>query len=673
MWRTHSKEPCPKPRWNPSTSPSGILRRPSSGRPPPKKLSAHDKPRRASSLVHSTARAKVYGTETHQAYSKTTGGQGSEVIEIPTLSSIRSNSTPTTTSVSSWFPSLSTRLPFGLGNAEELSSSGPSIYSLQKPFSSLSRVFTPMATISHSIEDSTTPSSQEAVLPSSERTNNSYDATTPSVDSSISSSGSTASRHVRLAQMDRTLDEYSDYMSQRAKDTLDTTLPRLFDNCSSMVARMRQGMELMEITMAGYQTQIDEANIVVATEKTEEETASDLELLKETTECLADATKTAQIDHEQEVSQEVKKPKQKEIGELDSEVLTMDMDRDMKGPTKAENRDGTNSSELTHSDTRDDISARSCKRLRQETTTACQDSPALGTDKTEQRSAADRPLELHMTTTPVTASNADQTAGQRKRKRSSLSEDANNVCRLLPVYREPSGSEMSDSSVAVAKPAAEDSSTRTLGDQGINSSTQSVESKIVNTGQVSRGSKICAWNDELCEHIFRLLECSTNIKIHFQLQSVTPCQQAMTSRLPVRAGPVKSVTVISPTTMGTSFASPGFMSPSEDHTMSRTKQRCTVSRLKMTGELNALIKGANDILNTIERYDADRTELLAKMISMNVWSTDDGGRAWIGDYHATLRSSLDTLDFRHLNRLMLCALELQTSCQSLFRMLRATI
>lgn len=86
-----------------------------------------------------------------------------------------------------------------------------------------------------------------------------------------------------------------------------------------------------------------------------------------------------------------------------------------------------------------------------------------------------------------------------------------------------------------------------------------------------------------------------------------------------------------------------------------------------------MARGGNDILHSIERYFNARCELLSKMKEQV--DLGDTFRDLDSPEHLAVeqRRQLRFMDDRQLNRLWLCALEVQSSATGLYRLLQTAL
>ncbi|KAF9967099.1 hypothetical protein BGZ70_000133 [Mortierella alpina] len=275
---------------------------------------------------------------------------------------------------------------------------------------------------------------------------------------------------------------------------------------------------------------------------------------------------------------------------------------------------------------------------------------------------------------PSALSDATKGSCLRKRKRvddeveghdgaapeSQLGDPSLTKVHLLP--SEASDSDTSHATAVVDVAMAEHSITQT---KDIQSSAVFTTAKTMwqAADPTARGAKISAWNGELCRLILSFLECTTVIKIHFELQENARNQAAVpVSRLPVHRDSTMTLTAMSPPALESSLLPSAKAPTSSSHAEVQSRQHRRIARIRATGDLNAIIRGGNDILDTIARYEATRSNLMENLADT---AREDCG--------AALRSSLHTMDYRHFSRLQLCALELEASVVGLFRTLRMTI
>ncbi|KAG0295556.1 hypothetical protein BGZ96_011506 [Linnemannia gamsii] len=104
-------------------------------------------------------------------------------------------------------------------------------------------------------------------------------------------------------------------------------------------------------------------------------------------------------------------------------------------------------------------------------------------------------------------------------------------------------------------------------------------------------------------------------------------------------------------------------------------------KMKLKEELKKLIKGGNDVFIAMEKYHAERADLLSKMHARkhgsdgHAFAEGGSGMAIEGkeqddDALAQLELCLELLDMRHSSTVRYGALELQSSCAALYQMLR---
>ncbi|KAF9991044.1 hypothetical protein BGZ75_005998 [Mortierella antarctica] len=228
---------------------------------------------------------------------------------------------------------------------------------------------------------------------------------------------------------------------------------------------------------------------------------------------------------------------------------------------------------------------------------------------------------------------------------------------------EASDSDTSHATAVVDVSMAEHSTAQIKENQANATCTYTAKTMRQAADPIERGAKISAWNDELCRLILTFLECSTVIKIHFELQENARNQAAVpVSRLPVHRESTMTLTAMSTPALKTSLLPSAHAPSSSSHAEAQNRQRRRIARIRATGDLNAIIRGGNDILDTIARYEVSRSDLM-----------ENFGETARDDRRAALMSSLHTLDYRHFSRLQLCTLELEASVVGLFRTLRVTI
>ncbi|KAF9285874.1 hypothetical protein BGZ68_003407 [Mortierella alpina] len=149
---------------------------------------------------------------------------------------------------------------------------------------------------------------------------------------------------------------------------------------------------------------------------------------------------------------------------------------------------------------------------------------------------------------------------------------------------EASDSDTSNATAVVDASMAEQSIARSKGSQPTAACPFPASMMWQAADPTARGAKISAWNDELCKLILSFLECSTVIKIHFELQENARNQVAVpTSRLPVRRDSTMTLTAMSPPALETSLLPSTRVPSSTSHTEAQTRQRRRIARIRATG------------------------------------------------------------------------------------------
>ncbi|CAO3569009.1 unnamed protein product [Mortierella alpina] len=695
MWKPSPKAESPRPRWNPSTSPSApIQRRPSSARPPSRRLAprdprdSRDKTRRSLSLTPSARRVRV--VQSASASARPRAPQDEEPTSTSSPAPPSSSASPYA-SAASWF-SFSSRIPFRLGSTigqastRALGSPRSPQTVTARPLSSLNQVTSPLVTTPSSPPSHETPIQSSGLSARYDPESDPYTMSTTSAASTVSMCGSTDSSRELLMLMNQNVDEYVDRMSREAKSCLYETLPRLFRDCSTLTTKMREDNDLSSSTTArasglGHSGKADSKETEKPAQKRENdvssptvESTSQLHRisLKDSSPTLHDALNDTKLEghFNQEARGEWRLKRDADSRE------PSDVDMSQADPLEAIQE---NPSQSIH---RDASLNRSPKRMRQETeeTTLRAKSTimreAICFESERAQTAQDSLLKCEEAAGSLSVlSDATKGSCLRKRKRvddevegyhgtvpdSQLGNHSLTKVHLLP--SEASDSDTSHATAVVDVALAGHSITQTKEIQPSAIRTFSATTMWQAADPTARGAKISAWNGELCRLILNFLECSTVIKIHFELQENARNQAAgPASRLPVHRDSTMTLTAMSPPALESSLL-PSAMAPSSSsHAETQSRQHRRIARIRATGDLNAIIRGGNDILDTIARYEATRSNLMENLA--------DTARE---DCRAALRSSLHTLDYRHFSRLQLCTLELEASVVGLFRTLRMTI
>ncbi|KAF9957858.1 hypothetical protein BGZ72_001271 [Mortierella alpina] len=696
MWKPSPspKAESPKPRWNPSTSPSvPIQRRPSSVRPSSRRLSARDsrdscdRSRRALSLTPSAPRVRVI--QPALASSRPRVSQDKKPPVTPPPAPASTSASPYA-SAASWF-SFSSRIPFRLGSTLGQASS----FALQsprspqttavRPLSSLNQVTSPM------VSTSSSPSSRETPILSSGQSarydpeSDPYTMSTTSAASTISVCGSTDSRRELLMLMGQNVEEYVDRMSREARTCLYDTLPRLFRDCSCLATKMREDKDLFSstTTQAGGLRDSKELDLKETEKQAQKGENDGSSLTAESGNPSHHITMKSSPPTQSEAAEDTN-PKELSNQE-EGEGLRLKCDTDSKEPSDVD-MNQADPLEIVQENAgqyspREASLGRSPKRMRQETEETTL--RAKSTIVQDVSLESERVWTVHGPVPrgakpagfPSALSDASQGSCLRKRKRADDEDEGKEESSLETqtghpsstkvhlLLSEASDSDTSNATVVIDASMAGYSSVHTKESQHSATYTYTAKAMWQAADPTARGAKILAWNGELGRLILSFLECSTVIKIHFELQENARNQVAVpTSRLPVQRDSTMTLTAMSPPALETSLLPSTHTPSSAGHSEAQNRQHRRIARIRATADLNAIIRGGNDILDTIARYESCRSDL---MEDLTATVTDDR--------RAALRSSLHTLDYRHFSRLQLCTLELEASVVGLFRTLRMTI
>ncbi|KAF9106750.1 hypothetical protein BGX29_008608 [Mortierella sp. GBA35] len=189
---------------------------------------------------------------------------------------------------------------------------------------------------------------------------------------------------------------------------------------------------------------------------------------------------------------------------------------------------------------------------------------------------------------------------------------------------------------------------------------------------------IVKWSNDLNHCIYAFLECCVQITLYLQ----QPSQTANLSHSE-HAPESPQSRILTPLQHSARSTVP---EPSAPVSMQNIQHAPLSVKMKLKVELSKLMKGANDIIGTIEKYHAERAELLDKIEKhrqnlCNCSCTGCAkGRAFgeVSNCHQhddsalrELERCLDLMDMRQKSRVRFGSLELQASCAGLYQMLRS--
>ncbi|KAF8935325.1 hypothetical protein BGZ58_005087 [Dissophora ornata] len=213
------------------------------------------------------------------------------------------------------------------------------------------------------------------------------------------------------------------------------------------------------------------------------------------------------------------------------------------------------------------------------------------------------------------------------------------------------------------------------------------------TGYSISAARIPFWNDTISENIHRWMECGVHARVFVQSLPHSPSAGLDRSL----STPGSSPESLPPSTLPTPSGKYQFSGEKLANASSSADPQAPLiaqqhaqfmpsyMRTKMTEELSAMTKSGIDILNSIEKYQATRSELIFKLyqqrMALEEYSRfqDPADRRNMNkrdmavNYVRELEQQAQFLDHRHLCCLWLCVLEMPSSIAGLHRLLRLAL